>query len=71
MTPKNGRIFEKKSDRFRGPNPILAALPGAHAPWRVHSPKNVFHMTRRAFLSSKSNTGAWEIETKWACQELV
>ena len=28
-------------------------------------------MTRRAFLSSKSNTGAWEIEMKWACQKCV
>ena len=28
-------------------------------------------MTRRAFLSSKSNTGAWEIEIKRACQKLV
>ena len=25
-------------------------------------------MTRRAFLSSKSNTAAWEIWFKWACQ---
>ena len=26
-------------------------------------------MTRRAFLSSKSNTGAAEIEIKWASQK--
>ena len=26
-------------------------------------------MTRRAFLSSKSNTGAGEIEIKWASQK--
>ena len=28
-------------------------------------------VTRRAFLSSKSNTAAGQIETKWACQQLV
>ena len=26
-------------------------------------------MTRRAFLSSKSNTAAGEIDIKWACQK--
>ena len=28
-------------------------------------------MTRRAFLSSKSNTGAGEIEIKKACQKVI
>ena len=35
------------------------------------SPPGGMHMTRRAFLSSKSNTGAREIEIKHACQKLV
>ena len=35
------------------------------------SPPGWAHMTRRAVLSSKSNTGAREIEIKHACQKVV
>ena len=35
------------------------------------SPRGGIHMTRRAFLSSKSNTGAGQIQIKWASQKLV
>ena len=47
-----------------------AALPGAQHLERCFAPGEI-HMTRRAFLSSKSNTGAAEIEIKWASQKLV
>ena len=36
--------------------------------WRFTARMQV---TRRAFLSSKSNTGAGEIQIKMACQKLV
>ena len=45
-----------------------AALPGAQHLERCFAPGEI-HMTRRAFLSSKSNTGAREIEIKWASQK--
>ena len=35
------------------------------------SPPGWLHMTRRAVLSSKSNTGAGQIQIKWASQKLV
>ena len=35
------------------------------------SPPGLLHMTRRAVLRSKGNTGAREIEIKYACQKLV
>ena len=39
------------------------------SPGKGFAPKRISHMTRRAFLSSKSNTGAGEIEFKMACQK--
>ena len=50
---------------------ILAALPGAKHLERGFAPKERSHMTRRAFLSSKSNTAAGAIQIKKACQKLV
>ena len=50
--------------------PILAAAPGAERREGAQPHEFVLHMTRRAFLSSKSNTGAGEIEIKRACQKL-
>ena len=47
-----------------------AALPGAQRLERCFAPGEI-HMTRRAFLRYKSNTGAGRIQIKWACQKLV
>ena len=53
------------------------ALPGAQHLERCFAERKQLvararkvHMTRRAFLSSKSNTGALEIEFKHACQKV-
>ena len=49
-----------KSDRFQNPKPILAALPRGHAPWRVHSPKNVFHTDKtKHSLIRRLRKGIW------------
>ena len=48
----------------------MAALPGAERREGAQPHEFVLHMTRRAFLSSKSNTGAGEIQIKRACQKL-
>ena len=69
MTPKSRDFSEKCS--LRASCSIWAALPGAQHLERCFAPNDVFHMTRRAFLSSKSNTGAGEIEIKKACQKVV
>ena len=66
MLNKFGHVTEKcpkflEKWRLRSLNWILAALPGAK-PWKGLSPhERKYYMTRRAFLSSKSNTCAREI----------
>ena len=63
----NFRIAYMKIESFvilGGPAGGSRTLTGAFA-------QEGYHMTRRAFLSSKSNTGTREIEIKHACQKLV
>ena len=50
-------------------NQNFSALPGAWHLERCQAPKEWSDMTRRAFLSSKSNTGAREIQIKHADQK--
>ena len=69
MTPKSVDFSEKCF--LQASCSIWAALPGAQHLERCFASKDVFHMTRRAFLSSKSNTGAGEIEFKMACQKVI
>ena len=69
MTQTNEDFQEKCS--LQAICSIWAALPGAQHLERCFAPKDVLHMTRRAFLSSKSNTGAGEIEFKQACQKVI
>ena len=67
MTPKMGKIT-KKSSFPKGSKDHLGSFQDApRVIWKVLVTK----ITRRAFLSSKSNTGAGEIERKMACQKVV
>ena len=44
---------------------------GGPGTWKGAWAHEHYHMTRRAFLSSKGNTAAREIQIKYACQKLV
>ena len=68
-TPKSQNFDEKCSQASS--SVFWAALPGAQ-PWKGLRPQDrKYYMTRRAFLSSKSNTCAGEIEIKMACQKVI
>ena len=50
---------------------ILGGPAGGSALERASPPKGIFHMTRRAFLALKSNTGAGEIVIKRGCESFM
>ena len=68
MMPKMSKIFGKVTSTTLKSN--FGGPAGGSALERASPPSTQYTMTRRAFLSSKSNTAAVEIEFQHASQKL-